>query len=88
MNVQYTISSIVDSLKQVSGITALVLGGSRARGTESHDSDIDIGIYYDSEKGLDITQLRRVAAAIDDDHRENIVTEIGDWGPWINGGGC
>ncbi|MNP41003.1 hypothetical protein D3C76_1346790 [compost metagenome] len=29
---------------------------------------------------MDITQLRRVAAAIDDDHRENLVTEIGDWG--------
>lgn len=37
--------------------------------------------------GLDISQLRRVAAAIDDEHRDNLVTEIGDWGPWINGGG-
>lgn len=87
MNVKYVISNIVDSLKHITGISAIVLGGSRARGTESHNSDIDIGIYYDSSKGLDITQLRRVAAAIDDDHRENLVTEIGDWGPWINGGG-
>lgn len=87
MNVQNTVSNIVDRLKQVRGISALVLGGSRARGTESPDSDIDIGIYYDPEKGLDITQLRLVAAAIDDDHRENLVTEIGGWGPWINGGG-
>ncbi|WP_028551947.1 nucleotidyltransferase domain-containing protein [Paenibacillus sp. UNC451MF] len=87
MNVQYTISNMVDNLKQISGISALVLGGSRARGSESPNSDIDIGIYYASEKGLDITQLRRVAAAMDDDHRENLVTEIGGWGPWINGGG-
>ncbi|MWV42634.1 DNA polymerase subunit beta [Paenibacillus sp. HJL G12] len=87
MNVQFTISNMVDSLKHITGISALVLGGSRAKGTENHNSDIDIGIYYDSEKGLDITELRRVAAAMDDDHRENLVTEIGDWGPWINGGG-
>ncbi|TKC19556.1 DNA polymerase subunit beta [Robertmurraya kyonggiensis] len=87
MNVQNTISNIVDSLKEINGVSALVLGGSRARGTENPSSDIDIGIYYDSEKELDITQLRRVATQIDDDHRENIVTEIGGWGPWINGGG-
>lgn len=87
MNVQYTISNIVESLKKINGVSALVLGGSRARGTETPSSDIDIGIYYDTEKELDITQLRRVAARIDDDHRENLVTEIGGWGPWINGGG-
>ncbi|MDR0270098.1 nucleotidyltransferase domain-containing protein [Paenibacillus sp.] len=51
MDVQDTISNIVDNLKQINGISALVLGGSRARGTESPNSDIDIGIYYDSEKG-------------------------------------
>ncbi len=87
LNVHHTVSFVVESLKQINGISALVLGGSRARGTESHDSDIDVGIYYDSEKGLDINKLRQVASAIDDDHRENVVTEIGEWGPWINGGG-
>lgn len=87
MNVQTTISNIVDNLKQIDGVNALVLGGSRARGTESPNSDIDIGIYYDSDKGLDIPRLRQVAAALDDERRENLVTEIGEWGPWINGGG-
>lgn len=87
MKVQNTISNIVDSLTQVGGITAVVLGGSRARGTESPDSDIDIGIYYDPPKGLDLSQLRQVAAALDDDHRDGLVTDIGEWGPWINGGG-
>ncbi|MCP1308241.1 DNA polymerase subunit beta [Paenibacillus tyrfis] len=24
---------------------------------------------------------------MDDDHRDNLITEIGGWGPWINGGG-
>ncbi len=54
MEAQHIVSKIVDSLKRITGVSALVLGGSRARGTESPNSDIDIGIYYDSEKGLDI----------------------------------
>ncbi|QHW29546.1 nucleotidyltransferase domain-containing protein [Paenibacillus rhizovicinus] len=87
MNVPNTIANCVDSLKQVRGISAIVLGGSRARGTASPTSDIDIGIYYDPAIGLDIAGLRRVASAIDDEHRDNLVTEIGGWGPWINGGG-
>ncbi|AJY77948.1 nucleotidyltransferase family protein [Paenibacillus beijingensis] len=87
MDVQYIISIIIDSLKQVNGVHALVLGGSRARGTENPNSDIDIGIYYSANSGLDIAQLRRVASILDDDNRDNLITEIGGWGPWINGGG-
>lgn len=87
MDVQYTISEIIDSLKQIDGVRALVLGGSRARGTENPNSDIDIGIYYNTNNGLDIAQLRRAATVMDDDNRDNLITEIGGWGPWINGGG-
>lgn len=87
MDVPSIISGIVESLKPVHGIQAIVLGGSRARGTEHLGSDIDIGIYYNSSRELDIAQLRRIAAALDDDHRDNLVTETGGWGPWINGGG-
>ncbi|MGG1658393.1 nucleotidyltransferase domain-containing protein [Brevibacillus sp. NRS-1366] len=87
MDVQLIISKMIDSLKQIDGVSALVLGGSRARGTENPNSDIDIGIYYDANNGLDIAQLRRVASVLDDDNRDNLLTEIGDWGPWINGGG-
>ncbi|WP_201004514.1 nucleotidyltransferase domain-containing protein [Paenibacillus glycanilyticus] len=87
MDINNTIPNIVDRLKQVGGVTAIVLGGSRARGTESPESDIDIGIYYDSEAGLDITGLRKAAAGMDDEHRDDVVTETGEWGPWINGGG-
>ncbi|MCA0757324.1 nucleotidyltransferase domain-containing protein [Paenibacillus sp. N4] len=87
MDVQNIISSIIDRLKQIDGVDALVLGGSRARGTENPTSDIDIGIYYSADSGLDIAQLRRAASMLDDDHRDNLITEIGGWGPWINGGG-
>ncbi|MBB6636883.1 nucleotidyltransferase domain-containing protein [Cohnella thailandensis] len=87
MNIQATIANIVDALKGVDGVNAVVLGGSRARGTESPSSDIDIGVYYDSGKGLDIARLRQVASSLDDDRRDGLITEIGGWGPWINGGG-
>lgn len=87
MDVQTILSTVIDRLKQVDGVHALVLGGSRARGTENPRSDIDIGIYYDGSSGLDIAQLGWVASVLDDDNRTNVITEIGGWGPWINGGG-
>ncbi|MGO4697466.1 nucleotidyltransferase domain-containing protein [Paenibacillus sp. 2TAB26] len=87
MDVQSIISKIIDCLKQIDGVQALVLGGSRARGTENHNSDIDIGIYYNLKNGLDISHLDRIASTLDDDNRVNLITEIGGWGPWINGGG-
>ncbi|MFP3389510.1 nucleotidyltransferase domain-containing protein [Brevibacillus sp. SIMBA_040] len=86
MDVQFIISTIIDRLKQIDGVSALVLGGSRARGTENPNSDIDIGIYYNANNGLDIAQLRRVTSILDDDNRNNLLTEINGWGPWINGG--
>lgn len=87
LDVPFIISKMIDRLKQVDGVHALVLGGSRARGTEHPDSDIDIGIYYHENDGLDIAQLRHAASVLDDEHRDNLITEIGEWGPWINGGG-
>ncbi|WP_136605359.1 nucleotidyltransferase domain-containing protein [Paenibacillus dokdonensis] len=87
MKVQHTISRIVDSLKPINGVKALVLGGSRARGSHNIHSDIDIGIYYDSGIGLDISGIQQVATIIDDAGRDNLVTPIDGWGPWINGGG-
>ncbi|GGG60301.1 nucleotidyltransferase domain-containing protein [Paenibacillus radicis (ex Gao et al. 2016)] len=87
MDVPATISKIINELKQIDGVSALVLGGSRARGTENPNSDIDIGIYYNTSNGLDIARLNEIASSLDDNRREHLVTEIGGWGPWINGGG-
>lgn len=87
MDAVFIILEITDRLKQVDGVQALVLGGSRARGTDHPESDIDIGIYYDAGKGLDMVRLRQTASVLDDDNRDNAITGIGEWGPWINGGG-
>jgi predicted nucleotidyltransferase len=81
------ITNIVNRLKTVEGVQAVVLGGSRAGGTHIATSDIDLGIYYDPSTPMDLAALSKIATEIDDLHRENLITDIGGWGPWINGGG-
>lgn len=81
------ISNIVDRMRGVRGVQAVVLGGSRGRGTAKPDSDWDIGIYFDSAKTFDIAALNEIARAFDDEHREQLCTQIGGWGPWVTGGG-
>lgn len=85
MSVQKIIEKLCAELEAVPNIVGIVLGGSRARGIHEHDSDIDIGIYYESS--LDIEALNKIATKLDDENRENLITQIGEWGEWINGGG-
>jgi len=80
-------TEIVDQLSGVRGVSAVVLGGSRGRGTHLPDSDYDIGIYFDSPETLDIAALNGVAQAFDDEHRADLCTPVGGWGPWVVGGG-
>jgi len=87
MSVESLVQDIVSDIKTVSGVKAIVLGGSRARGTNHSASDIDLGIYYDSHNPLNLTELAKVATKLDDEHRTDLITAIGGWGPWINGGG-
>lgn len=82
---QALLDPIVEQVKQVAGVSAVMLGGSRARGTHTPKSDFDLGIYYN--RSLDLEALDRVAAELDDRHVPGLLTPIGGWGPWINGGG-
>lgn len=84
--IEKILDKVVCALSDVSGIQAVVLGGSRARGTHSSESDIDVGIYYDKET-LDIMSLNKAAKLVDDEHRDNLVVPPGEWGKWVNGGG-
>ena len=77
----------VERLKQVPGIVAIVVGGSRARGTADTFSDTDLGLYYDRQSPLNVRALDGVAAECDDRRCAGLVAAIGEWGPWINGGG-
>ena len=81
------VSQVIGALQDVPGIVGVVLGGSRARGTHQPTSDIDIGIYYDEDAGFDVRHLSAAAAQLDDERRENLVTPLGGWGPWVNAGG-
>lgn len=81
-----TIERIAAALEPLECIHAVVLGGSRATGTATEHSDIDIGIYYDSQK-LDLRRLNVVARTLDDAHRDDLVCPEGGWGPWVNCGG-
>ena len=87
MDISVLIANIVDKLKTVAGVEAIVLGGSRARGTHTETSDIDLGIYYSPSTPMDLAALSKIATEIDDEHRIDLITDIGGWGPWINGGG-
>lgn len=87
MTIQTILDEISRELKDVPGIVGVVLGGSRARGTHHENSDIDIGIYYDKTIDFDVKEVEKAAQKLDDEHRGNLVTSIGEWGPWIDGGG-
>jgi hypothetical protein len=80
------LAATVAALAAVSGIKAVALGGSRATGTADARSDYDIGLYY-GPGPIDVAALRSVAAQLEGTRRADAVTEIGEWGPWINGGG-
>jgi predicted nucleotidyltransferase len=87
MNAQELVTTIVEQLQQIKGIEGVVLGGSRARGTHTPQSDIDLGLYYRASDPLDLNALRQLAMELDDSHRHDVITDFGEWGPWINGGG-
>lgn len=80
------LTKIVHAFNGVPGIDAIVLGGSRATGTANEDSDIDIGIYYDRAL-FDPSSFKQKGISLDDEHRKDVITDPGEWGPWINGGG-
>jgi hypothetical protein len=74
-------------LADVPGVVAVVLGGSRARGTAGSASDYDIGLYYGPDAPLDTDRLLRVVKGLVDDPVAAAVTPVGAWGQWIVGGG-
>ena len=80
------IQLVREKLSSLSYIEGIVLGGSRARGTHTEDSDVDIGIYYQSES-FDLDAINQLATELDDEHRSNLITPPGAWGNWVNGGG-
>lgn len=81
-----TPAAIAERLGRVPGIVAVVLGGSHARGANSPDSDLDLGIYYRADARPAIKALRAAAADLAGEDQARQVTDYGAWGPWVNGG--
>ncbi|GAB2445112.1 nucleotidyltransferase domain-containing protein [Streptosporangium sandarakinum] len=77
------LEALAGRMAEVPGVVAVVLGGSRARGTHRPDSDLDLGLYYRGEP--DVTALR--ALAVQEAGEQAELTAPGGWGPWVNGGG-
>ncbi len=69
-------------LTSVRGVRAVVLGGSRARGTHRPDSDWDLGVYYRGTP--DLAALTALACEAQGSPVE--VAGPGGWGPWVDGG--
>ncbi|NLY10743.1 MAG: nucleotidyltransferase domain-containing protein [Firmicutes bacterium] len=84
--VERILERVAEKLSSLPFIEGIVLGGSRARGTHSEDSDIDIGIYYD-QQNFNLDTINQIALELDDEHRKDLVVPPGAWGEWVNGGG-
>jgi hypothetical protein len=70
-------------LVEVPGVVGVLLGGSRARGTHTPESDTDLGIYY--RPPLDVAALGGLARSVAGP--KALVSQPGEWGPWVDGGG-
>ncbi len=54
MDVDALIEDIAARVREVAGLEAIVLGGSRVRGTHRPGSDVDLCFYCDPLQALDI----------------------------------
>ncbi|MGH7764317.1 MAG: nucleotidyltransferase domain-containing protein [Candidatus Dormibacteraceae bacterium] len=68
---------MADRLAQLHGVLAIHFGGSRAAGTATEGADWDCSIYY--RRSFDVGEIRALGWA-------GTVSEIGGWGPVMNGG--
>lgn len=82
---QELVSTLAERLGAISGVKAVVLGGSHARGRAKPGSDIDLGILYSEGDPFSIQDVRGLANELNDTP-EPVVTGFYEWGPWVNGG--
>jgi hypothetical protein len=68
---------IAERLAAIPGVVAVTLGGSRATGTATEDSDWDFGLYY--RGGIDPADVVALGW-------QGQVFAPGDWGSLVNGG--
>jgi hypothetical protein len=79
------VEELVEKLNKISVISAIVLGGSYAGGTQHAASDIDLGLYYFEARPFSIPEIRQIAREVSIDGTAT-VTDFYGWGAWVNGG--
>jgi hypothetical protein len=84
-NDETLLNRLVRAIGGVMGVRAIVLGGSRARGEASPESDYDIGLYYEPDQPIDIGRLAKAITLLPGPATSSVAA-IGEWGPWVNGG--
>ncbi len=84
-NKQKTLDAIVNDLKSVDNLAAIVLGGSYCTGMANENSDLDIGLYYHPQRPFDIEAIKTIAAKHHTGEQPT-VTGFYQWGTWVNGG--
>ncbi|PRX46183.1 nucleotidyltransferase-like protein [Prauserella shujinwangii] len=70
---------VADRLAALPAVHAVTLGGSRAQGTHTPDSDWDFAVYY--REGFDPAHLRAIGW-------DGEVSEVGGWGGGVFNGGA
>ncbi|WP_431776400.1 nucleotidyltransferase domain-containing protein [Streptomyces cucumeris] len=73
------LAPIADRLAALPTVRAVALGGSRAQGTHTPESDWDLAVYY--RGAFDPDTLRAVGW-------DGVVSELGDWGGGVFNGGA
>lgn len=79
------VEALVRDLAEIEGVVAVALAGSRARGRARADSDVDLGVLYRESAPFAPAAVRAVAERWSDGPAP-VVTDFGEWGPWVNGG--
>lgn len=79
------LQQLVAELSSVSGIAAIVLGGSYASGAQHAASDLDVGLYYFADKPFAIPAIKQIAERVAVAGGAT-VTGFYEWGAWVNGG--
>lgn len=79
------VRDLVARLAAIPGVAAVALGGSHARGRARPDSDVDLGVYYAEAQPFAIAEIRALAEAAND-RPGPVVSDLQEWGPWVDGG--
>lgn len=72
-------------LAGITGVEAVVLGGSHARGYARPGSDLDVGLFYSEERPFAVEDVRGLAGRVNDEPNPT-VSGFYEWGRWVNGG--